>query len=167
MTTVGAPGVSSAMRSSPFVPIVALAALGLLALPARARSVALRVLDASDAPAPAPRVTTASTASARATRTVSGRCLPAPRCAAAELDLDGICLPSRLDAPGDVPADLVTNSHTDRTGRLVVYEHIPRRPDLPAEYNRYEYPVPPWHGRTVTSRITCRSTTVVPKSGPT
>ena len=53
MTTVGAPGVSSAMRSSPFVPIVALAALGLLALPARARSVALRVLDASDAPAPA------------------------------------------------------------------------------------------------------------------
>jgi murein DD-endopeptidase MepM/ murein hydrolase activator NlpD len=56
-----------------------------------------------------------------------------------------------LDAPGDAPADLVTNSHTDRTGRLVVYEHIPRRPDLPAEYARYEYPVPPWHGRTVSS----------------
>lgn len=65
--------------------------------------------------------------------------------------MDGICLALRSVAPDDVSGAVVSNSHTDRQGNLVVYEHIPRRPDLPSEYDRYEYPTLPWGGRTVTS----------------
>lgn len=53
-----------------------------------------------------------------------------------------------MDEPS---AGLVSNAHTDRSGRLVVYEHIPRRPDLPADYDRYVYPTEPWGGQTVSS----------------
>jgi murein DD-endopeptidase MepM/ murein hydrolase activator NlpD len=34
------------------------------------------------------------------------------------------------------------NSHRDTLGRWVVYEEIPRRPDRPADYGAYRYPVP-------------------------
>jgi murein DD-endopeptidase MepM/ murein hydrolase activator NlpD len=60
-------------------------------------------------------------------------------------------VPVELDAPIDVSADVATNSHVDRSGHLVVYEHIPLRQDLPGDYGRYEYPVAPWHGRTTVS----------------
>jgi murein DD-endopeptidase MepM/ murein hydrolase activator NlpD len=46
---------------------------------------------------------------------------------------------------------LESNSHTERSGRVVVYEHVPRRPDLPAEYDRYEYPTARYNGRSVAS----------------
>jgi murein DD-endopeptidase MepM/ murein hydrolase activator NlpD len=35
------------------------------------------------------------------------------------------------------------NMHHDKLGQAVVYEEIPRRPDRPADYDRYLYPVPP------------------------
>ncbi len=35
-----------------------------------------------------------------------------------------------------------TNAHHDRGGRWIVYDQIPRRPDRPAEYDAYRYPVP-------------------------
>jgi murein DD-endopeptidase MepM/ murein hydrolase activator NlpD len=34
------------------------------------------------------------------------------------------------------------NTHRDSLGRWVVYEEIPRRPDRPADYGAYRYPVP-------------------------
>jgi murein DD-endopeptidase MepM/ murein hydrolase activator NlpD len=34
------------------------------------------------------------------------------------------------------------NTHRDSLGRWVVYDEIPRRPDRPAEYDAYRYPVP-------------------------
>jgi murein DD-endopeptidase MepM/ murein hydrolase activator NlpD len=40
------------------------------------------------------------------------------------------------------PAESVSNSHRDREGRWVVYDQIPRRPDRPADYDAYRYPVP-------------------------
>lgn len=118
-----------------------LAALALAALPARTptRRRAPPVREASQR------------APVCAYRSLAGRCLPPPRCASSELDLGGICVPVRFDTPDEISAEVATNAHVDRSGRLVVYEHIPRRPDLPADYDRYEYPVPPWHGRTVTS----------------
>src|SRR6266545_2689440 len=82
---------------------------------------------------------------------LAGRCLSPPRCADGEIDLDGLCVPAQTEAPLDPAGNMVTSSHVDRTGRLVVYEHIPLRPDLPADYEHYRYPVPPWRGRTVTS----------------
>ena len=123
-----------------------LAALALAALPAGARTFASRVPIRARI---ASRV--ASSSNQCANRAPDGRCLPPPRCADGELDLDGICLPAHIDAPTEASPDLATNSHVDRTGHLVVYEHIPRRPDLPSEYDRYLYPVPPYHGHTVSS----------------
>jgi murein DD-endopeptidase MepM/ murein hydrolase activator NlpD len=34
------------------------------------------------------------------------------------------------------------NTHRDPLGRWVVYDEIPRRPDRPADYEAYRYPVP-------------------------
>jgi len=79
-----------------------------------------------------------------------GRCLPPPRCARDEIDLDDTCVPTT--AMGEAGAAVMeTNAHVDRAGRRVVYDHLPRRPELPADYNRYVYPVPPWGGQAVSS----------------
>jgi hypothetical protein len=133
------------MRLAPYAP---LAVLALAALPAGARTVTRPAASATrSARSTAPLARSALCT----TRSLDGRCLPTPRCAEGELDLDGICLPARIDATDEATPDVATNSHVDRSGRLVVYEHIPRRPDLPADYDHYLYPVPPYHGRTVTS----------------
>jgi len=41
------------------------------------------------------------------------------------------------------------NAHHDKRGRWVVYDQIPRRPDRPADYDAYRYPVPCAHGCVV------------------
>lgn len=84
-------------------------------------------------------------------REIAGRCLPEPRCAEGELDLDGLCIPTGAAMDEDRGASMETNAHVDRSGRRVVYEHLPRRPELPADYDRYVYPVEPYGGHTVTS----------------
>ncbi len=43
-------------------------------------------------------------------------------------------------------AQVVSNSHIDRAGNFVTYDHVPKRPELPSEYSRYVYPVEPWPG---------------------
>ncbi len=35
------------------------------------------------------------------------------------------------------------NAHRERGGKWTIYEQIPRRPDRPADYDAYQYPVPP------------------------
>lgn len=46
------------------------------------------------------------------------------------------------DEPGDQAAlRSRTNAHRDKAGLWRVYEQIPRRPDRPADYERYRYPV--------------------------
>jgi murein DD-endopeptidase MepM/ murein hydrolase activator NlpD len=53
-------------------------------------------------------------------------------------------IPSSTDsAPG---SDAEPNAHFDKHGRWVVYDQIPRRPDRPADYDAYRYPVPCSHG---------------------
>jgi murein DD-endopeptidase MepM/ murein hydrolase activator NlpD len=95
---------------------------------------------------------TALAESARCAGTVyAGRCLPVARCGDGELDLDGVCLPTGAAMDEDRGATMETNAHVDRAGRRVVYEHLPRRPELPADYDRYVYPVAPYGGHTVTS----------------
>jgi murein DD-endopeptidase MepM/ murein hydrolase activator NlpD len=57
--------------------------------------------------------------------------------------LDGdVCvhLPGDPESGEDVLA--AENAHRERTGRWTVYEQIPRRPDRPASYDSYRYPVP-------------------------
>jgi murein DD-endopeptidase MepM/ murein hydrolase activator NlpD len=50
------------------------------------------------------------------------------------------------DAP---EADPAANAHHDKRGHWVVYDQIPRRPDRPADYDAYRYPVPCDHGCVV------------------
>jgi len=50
------------------------------------------------------------------------------------------------DAP-DAPSQV--NAHHDKRGRWIVYDQIPRRPDRPADYDAYRYPVPCDHGCVV------------------
>lgn len=80
---------------------------------------------------------------------IADECLH-PRCAVGELDLDGFCLPTAgaVTAEGSMVA---TNAHTERSGRRVIYEHIPRRPEVPEDYDRYVYPVPTDGGHAVSS----------------
>ena len=58
--------------------------------------------------------------------------------------LDGdVCVhvPTGGDDGPDTPAS--PNAHHDKMGRFVVYDQIPRRPDRPADYDAYRYPIPP------------------------
>lgn len=46
--------------------------------------------------------------------------------------------------PFDLPeAEAAPNAHRDRRGTFQVYEQIPRRPERPADYEAYRYPIPP------------------------
>jgi murein DD-endopeptidase MepM/ murein hydrolase activator NlpD len=126
---------------------LAFAALVALAPAARA---ARTVAAAASAEAP-PRPTGAE-GCPRGQLDVEGHCLPAPRCGLGEFELDGVCVAWAGDGLDATDNPLATNVHVDRLGRRVVYEHLPRRPDLPADYGRYVYPVPPRsNGQTVTS----------------
>jgi murein DD-endopeptidase MepM/ murein hydrolase activator NlpD len=44
---------------------------------------------------------------------------------------------------GEPDAPASANAHRERSGRWAVYDQIPRRPDRPADYDAYRYPVPP------------------------
>src|SRR5579859_3192169 len=50
-------------------------------------------------------------------------------------------LPTEDDAEPD--ALVSANAHRERSGRWAVYDQIPRRPERPADYDAYRYPVPP------------------------
>jgi murein DD-endopeptidase MepM/ murein hydrolase activator NlpD len=43
---------------------------------------------------------------------------------------------------GAPESETSVNTHRDTLGRWVVYDEIPRRPDRPADYEAYRYPVP-------------------------
>lgn len=77
---------------------------------------------------------------------VGEQCLPPANCGPNELDLDGLCVPAGADPADEVPSETTANVHVDRAGRRVVYENLPRRQDLPANYDLYQYPVPPGNG---------------------
>ena len=68
---------------------------------------------------------------------------PSALCVAGSLpDLDGTCVRIPGDDDEGAPAsESAVNSHRDRRGRWVVYDQIPRRPDRPADYAAYRYPV--------------------------
>lgn len=63
-------------------------------------------------------------------------------CPAETLPDHGACIP--VNAPTDPDAEapeVAQNEHHDRQGRLVRYEHIPRRPERAADYRRYALPI--------------------------
>lgn len=54
--------------------------------------------------------------------------------------------------PGDdeaAEAEVDPNAHHDKRGHWIVYDQIPRRPERPADYDAYRYPIPCTHGCVV------------------
>jgi len=67
--------------------------------------------------------------------------LVATLCPAGTLPDGDACV--RLPGDDDGPdSEAESNAHHDKHGRWVVYEQIPRRPERPADYDAYRYPVP-------------------------
>jgi len=70
------------------------------------------------------------------------RPLSAPECPAGQLPDDGVCVRLPDDDEGGPAAESSVATHRDPRGDWVVYDQIPRRPDRPADYDAYRYPVP-------------------------
>ena len=51
-------------------------------------------------------------------------------------------LPSDEDDGDEEDAPIASNAHRERSGRWAIYDQIPRRPDRPADYELYRYPIP-------------------------
>jgi len=63
-------------------------------------------------------------------------------CPAEFLPDHGACVPSRFErVEGGQDPEVRSNAHRDRAGRVVRYDHIPRRPERPADYRRYRLPI--------------------------
>jgi murein DD-endopeptidase MepM/ murein hydrolase activator NlpD len=62
---------------------------------------------------------------------------------------DGACITLPADESfGEDPVgapegESVANGHFEKNGKWLAYEQIPRRPDRPADYDAYVYPIPP------------------------
>jgi murein DD-endopeptidase MepM/ murein hydrolase activator NlpD len=69
-------------------------------------------------------------------------------CPAGTLPDAGVCVPVPLDAQGGGALGEQRNVHRDKKGRVQSYDHIPRRPERPADYRRYQLPVPPLPGQS-------------------
>jgi murein DD-endopeptidase MepM/ murein hydrolase activator NlpD len=109
-----------------------------LALPAFS-AVAVLSLGAAATPLPPMRITLPVVAA------TSGSSLePTSLCPAGRLPDGDTCvhLPGD-DDEADPDALVLANAHRERSGRWQVYSDIPRRPDRPADYDAYRYPVPP------------------------
>ncbi len=52
-------------------------------------------------------------------------------------------IPARTGGSARDALSASINGHRERSGAWRVYEQIPRRPDRPADYNAYQFPVPP------------------------
>lgn len=55
----------------------------------------------------------------------------------------GVCVPVPDTGQGGEALAEQRAAHHDRRGRLRAYDQIPRRPERPADYRRYQLPVPP------------------------
>ena len=61
-------------------------------------------------------------------------------------------IPARTGSPARDALAASVNGHRERSGAWRVYEQIPRRPDRPADYNAYQFPVaPPPGGKLMVS----------------
>jgi hypothetical protein len=73
----------------------------------------------------------------------AGEATSAPACPADTLPDGGVCVPvPDITLGGEALAEQRA-AHHDRDGRLRVYDQIPRRPERPADYRKYQLPVPP------------------------
>ncbi|MGZ5969752.1 MAG: M23 family metallopeptidase [Polyangiales bacterium] len=77
----------------------------------------------------------------------SGELVVAGSCPAGTFPDDGACvgLPDENfgeDPVGAPEGEVIAQGHFEKSGRWLVYDQIPRRPDRPADYEAYVYPIP-------------------------
>ncbi len=66
-----------------------------------------------------------------------------PGCASGTIPDGDVCVHLPPDVDDEPEVTMVSNAHRERSGRWAIYDQIPRRPDRPADYEAYVYPVPP------------------------
>jgi murein DD-endopeptidase MepM/ murein hydrolase activator NlpD len=91
----------------------------------------------------------------------AGRAQPAPQPGSVAIDLPGACPAGTLpDAKVCIPVPAANGgnslalrraAHREKSGQWRSYDQIPRRPDRPADYERYRYPVQPLPGQALVS----------------
>jgi murein DD-endopeptidase MepM/ murein hydrolase activator NlpD len=99
--------------------------------------VALLSIGAGQARAREMHAAAATAAASAGTRALSSG--PSP-CPASALPDGDICVDIPDDSEGPEPQS-EANAHHDKRGHWVVYDQIPRRPERPADYDAYRYPV--------------------------
>jgi murein DD-endopeptidase MepM/ murein hydrolase activator NlpD len=81
--------------------------------------------------------------------TASNAAPPSVACPTGTLPDQGACIPVPLEPLSDGPSpEVEQNAHRDRAGRLVRYDHIPRRPERPSDYRGYQLPIPVLPGQS-------------------
>ncbi len=70
-----------------------------------------------------------------------GAAAPEEGCPAGTFPDNGACVHLEGDDEGEAIA--AQNAHRERSGKWVLYDQIPRRPDRPSDYDLYKYPIPP------------------------
>lgn len=96
--------------------------------------------------------------------------LPSPEtgCPRFRLPDGDVCVAIPGEDEGLPEAPVSANLHRERTGRWSSYDQIPRRPDRPAAYDAYRYPVPPPpSGRSVLSGYDLDQPDHAQRRGPT
>lgn len=118
------------------------ASAALLALSLALRALSLAAAPDSEPEAAASRrdVAAGSLVVARDDTTERG---PAALCPVGTLPDGGVCVPVWNTPSGGEALEEQRAAHHDRQGRLRVYDQIPRRPERPPDYRRYQLPVPP------------------------
>ena len=88
-------------------------------------------------------------------------------CPAGTFPDNGACV--HLEPMDEIEAPVAQNAHRERSGRWVLYDEIPRRPDRPADYDAYVYPIPPGlpGGRSVLSGYDLDRPDAWQRRGPT
>ena len=99
--------------------------------------------------APRARVASAARPVAGTVPAAYDRALEAGQCPLGTFPDDGACvtLPDDEsfgeDPVGAPEGEVVPMGHFEKSGAWAAYEQIPRRPDRPADYDAYVYPIPP------------------------
>jgi hypothetical protein len=108
-------------------------------LPAAAAcAVVFAALGAAASPARALHVGVPSDAIALAAKDA-----PGAACAEGMLPDGDVCVHLPGDDDDGLSAEPISNAHRERSGRWAIYDQIPRRPERPADYDAYRYPIPP------------------------
>lgn len=125
------------------LPPLSRAAAALLALSLVLRALSLAAAPGSEREAAASRRDAAPGGRDLVAQEATTKSEPAALCPVGTLPDGGVCVPVWSTTSGGEALEEQRAAHHDRQGRLRVYDQIPRRPERPADYRRYQLPVPP------------------------